>query len=75
MNRLITVLAVLMVSFVLVIPAFAANPSGQTPKQGKATCLANGGTWFSKSQTCLTTSGECVALTGELVSPERFCRI
>lgn len=75
MNRLIAVLAVLMVSFVLVIPAFAANPSGQTPKKGKASCLANGGTWFSNSQTCLTTSGECVALTGELVSPERFCRI
>lgn len=75
MHRFIAVLAVLVVSFVLVIPAFAGNPSGQTPKQGKVSCLANGGHWFPSTQTCLTTGGECVALTGEIVSPEQYCRI
>jgi hypothetical protein len=74
MNRFITVLAVLVMSFVLAIPAFAGNPSGQTPKQGKASCLANGGTFFSSTQTCLTTGGECVSLSGQIVSTE-FCRI
>jgi hypothetical protein len=74
MSRFITVLAVLMASLVLVIPAFAGNPSGQTPKQGKANCLADGGTYFSNTQTCLTTGGECVSLSGQIVSPE-FCRI
>jgi hypothetical protein len=75
MNRFIAVLAVLVVSFVFVIPAFAGNPSGQTPKQGKASCLANGGSWFSNTQTCLTTGGQCVALAGQIVSPEQFCRL
>ena len=75
MNRLIAVLAVLMVSLVLVIPAVAGNPSGQTPKQGKASCLANGGTCFTNTLTGLTNGGECVALTGAVVSAERYCRI
>ncbi len=75
MNRFIAVLAVLVVSFVLVIPAFAGNPSGQTPKQGKASCLGNGGSWFSNTQTCFTTGGECVSLTGQIVSAEKYCRI
>jgi hypothetical protein len=75
MNRFIAVLAVLVVSFVFVIPAFAGNPSGQTPKQGKTNCLANGGSWFSNTQACLTADGQCVALAGQIVSPEQFCRI
>lgn len=75
MNRFVAVLAVLVAGFVLVIPAFAGNPSGQTPKQGKANCLANGGTFFSNTQTCLTTGGECVGLNGQLVSPEKYCRV
>ena len=75
MKRFIAMLAVLVVSFVLVVPAFAGNPSGQTPKQGKANCLANGGTWFSNTQTCLTTGGECVSLSGQILPPERACRI
>jgi hypothetical protein len=75
MSRFMAVLAVLVVSFVLVVPAFAGNPSGQTPKQGSTACLADGGRWFPRTQTCLTTGGECVALTGQIVSPERFCRI
>jgi hypothetical protein len=75
MQRFITVLAVLVASFVLVIPAFAGNPSGQTPKQGRVTCLANGGYWFPNVQTCLTTGGDCVALTGQTVSAEQYCRI
>ena len=75
MNRFVAVLAVLVVSFVLVVPAFAGNPSGQTPKQGKTNCLANGGTWFSSTQTCLTTDGQCVSLSGQILSPEQFCRI
>lgn len=75
MKRFITVLAVLVVSVVFVIPAFAGNPSGQTPKQGKANCLANGGTWFSNTQACLTTGGECVTLSGQILPPERACRI
>jgi len=74
MNRFSAVLAVLVVSFVLVVPAFAGNPSGQSPKQGKSNCLANGGSWFSNTQTCLTTGGECVSLSGQIVAPE-FCRI
>jgi hypothetical protein len=62
----------------LVLPAGAfgkGNPSGQTPKEGKAACLEGGGTWFSSTQTCLTTGGECVSLTGQILSPEQFCRI
>jgi hypothetical protein len=75
MSRFMAVLAVLVVSFVLVVPALAGNPSGQTPKQGRTACLAEGGRWFPSTQTCLTTGGECVALTGQIVAPERFCRI
>ena len=75
MNRFVAVLAVLVVSFVLVVPAFAGNPSGQTPKQGKANCLANGGTWFSNTQACLTSGGQCVSLSGQILSTEQFCRI
>ena len=75
MNRFIAVFAVLVVSFVYVIPAFAGNPSGQTPKQGKANCLANGGSWFSNTQSCLTTGGQCVSLSGQTVSVEQFCRV
>lgn len=75
MKRFTVVLAVLVVSLVSVIPAFAGNPSGQSPKQGRTNCLANGGTWFSNTQACLTTGGECVSLSGQILPPERACRI
>ena len=78
MRRFIAVALLALAVAALILPAGAfgkGNPSGQTPRQGKAACLAGGGTWFSNMQTCLTTGGECVALTGQILSPEEFCRI
>jgi hypothetical protein len=78
MRRVIAVAPLALAVAALVLPAGAfgkGNPSGQTPKQGKAACLEGGGTWFSNTQTCLTTGGECVSLSGQILSPEQFCRI